>query len=82
MKALVLISVILLLPLSAHSAPDNSTLDSFKGGPRNEDQQNYYEQDVQEVVICKIPEYGISVNKLDEENSQKKTYGVYRCLWA
>lgn len=81
MKLLVAILIILIIPLSASAAPNNSTLDVFKGGVRS-DSIDKNEKDTEEVIVCKIPGYGTRIINSESGKHEKATYGIYRCLWA
>lgn len=81
MKLLVPILIILLIPLSASAAPNNSTLDLFEGGTPSESIDKSG-KDTEEVIVCKIPGYGVRIINSKSDKHEKDTYEIYRCLWA
>lgn len=73
--------MVLLIPLSTSAASNNSTLDLFENGVRSESRDKS-EKDTEEVIVCKIPGYGVRIINSESDMPEKDTYEIYRCLWA
>ena len=83
MKYFLVILFVLWLPFSAYSAPDNSPLGGFEGSPRHEDKALEIEEDIDGIVICKIPQYGYLALNQDQNNDEApQKIELYTCLWA